>query len=417
MTTKQLSIKTNVLWNSIGSLTYLGCQWLITVFVVRLSSGYDDAGLLSLAMAVVSFFNTLANYKMGTYQVSDIDHENTLGEYLGFRCLMLGISFVLCVVYSLISCPLYAVITIALYYFFMAVGLVIDVLHGTDQQNRRMDYIGISFIIRGFLILGAFLFTYGISTSLNLAIISMTLASVLVLLLYDIPRTAQFEKVYFFITRQKFWFFLKNSFPVVVASLASSAVFTIPKQYLVMTLGESALGIYSSVAALALIVQMSATYLYVPLLDLLPRLFFKESVSNFSRLLLRTTALIIGATAIIAIILIFLGMPLLSFLFGESIVPYVYLLQPVLLSTATTAFLWFYGDTLIALRDFKTYFIGNFVAFVMVIPASVVCVNYWGMNGVSFAIAIACACGIVVLIYGIVCKIKQQRKNMKIKYE
>ena len=162
---------------------------------------------------------------------------------------------------------------------------------------------------------------------------------------------------------------------------------------------------------------MSATYLYVPLLDLLPRLFFKESVSNFSRLLLRTTALIIGATAIIAIILIFLGMPLLSFLFGESIVPYVYLLQPVLLSTATTAFLWFYGDTLIALRDFKTYFIGNFVAFVMVIPASVVCVNYWGMNGVSFAIAIACACGIVVLIYGIVCKIKQQRKNMKIKYE
>ena len=45
---KQLSVKANMLWNSIGSMTYLACQWLITIVVVRLSSGYEDAGLLSL---------------------------------------------------------------------------------------------------------------------------------------------------------------------------------------------------------------------------------------------------------------------------------------------------------------------------------------------------------------------------------
>ena len=47
---RELSLKANVLWNSIGSMFYLGCQWLITVLVVRLSSGFDAAGLLSLAM-------------------------------------------------------------------------------------------------------------------------------------------------------------------------------------------------------------------------------------------------------------------------------------------------------------------------------------------------------------------------------
>ena len=56
MAVKKLSIKANMLWNSIGSMTYLGCQWLVTIFVVRLSSGYDAAGLLSLAMAVVGIF-------------------------------------------------------------------------------------------------------------------------------------------------------------------------------------------------------------------------------------------------------------------------------------------------------------------------------------------------------------------------
>ena len=35
---KQLSVKANMLWNSAGSMTYLACQWLTTIVVVRLSS-------------------------------------------------------------------------------------------------------------------------------------------------------------------------------------------------------------------------------------------------------------------------------------------------------------------------------------------------------------------------------------------
>ena len=69
-----------MLWNSAGSITYLACQWLVTVLIVRLSNGYDAAGLLSLAMSVTGTFGTFANYKMGTYQISDIKHDNTTSE-------------------------------------------------------------------------------------------------------------------------------------------------------------------------------------------------------------------------------------------------------------------------------------------------------------------------------------------------
>ena len=71
---EKLSVKANMIWNSIGSMTYLACQWFTTIFVVRLSSGYDDAGLLSLAMSVVGIFGTFANYKMGTY--ADLRHSS-----------------------------------------------------------------------------------------------------------------------------------------------------------------------------------------------------------------------------------------------------------------------------------------------------------------------------------------------------
>ncbi len=83
---------------------------------------------------------------MGTYQISDIKHEHTLGEYLGFRCFMLVVAFLCCIVYAYFTCPDYALVTVALFYLFKGVGLIIDIFHGVDQVNRRMDYMGKSFM-------------------------------------------------------------------------------------------------------------------------------------------------------------------------------------------------------------------------------------------------------------------------------
>lgn len=393
-----LSDRVNILWNSAGSLTYLACQWLITIFVVRLSDGYDAAGILSLAMSVVGVFGTFANYKMGTFQVSDINHDNTLGEYLGFRALTLGIAFVACMVYALFTVAPYVWGTVALYYLFKAVGLLIDICHGTDQQHRRMDYIGKSYLAQGVLTLAAFVAVFWITQDINVSIVAMAVAALAVLLLYDRPKVAQFEQVTFSLSREKALYFLKVSFPAVVASLAASAIFTVPKQYLALEFGEAALGVYSSVSAPALIIQMGATYLYNPFLDVFPRLYFDGDRRGFLKLLARTVGAILLVAVACSVILEFAGSWVLQLLFGQSIAPYVYLLQPVILATVLTAFLWFIGDLLITLRDFKAYFISNVVALIAVVPLSFACVGLWDMNGVSFASAAACFVGVLLLL-------------------
>lgn len=395
--TAPLSTKANMLWNSAGSLVFLACQWLTTIFVVRLSDGYDEAGVLSLAMAVVGVFGTFANYKMGTYQISDIDHENTLGEYLGFRMLTLSASFALCVGYAFLTCAPHVVATVALFFCYKAAGMLADVLHGTNQQHRRMDYSGKSFMLQGVASLASFAAVFGATQDLNAAIVAMTVLTLAVFAFYDVPRTRRFEKVELSLTKGKAWYFLKTSFPAVLASLAASAIFAVPKQYLAFSCGDSALGIYSSVAAPALIVQMGAMYLYSPLLDLFPRHYFSGDRPGFLRLLARTVVSIVAVAVACAFLLEFVGEWLLGLLFGEGIVEYTYLLQPVILSTVLTAFLWFFGDLLIALRNFKAYFIGNVAALIAVVPLSFACVDVWDMNGVSFAGAGACLVGVVLL--------------------
>lgn len=395
---KQLSVKANMLWNSAGSMVYLACQWAITIVVVRLSTGFDDAGLLSLAMSVVGIFSTFANYKMGTYQVSDIRHENTVGEYMSFRILTLTVSFAICMIYAFCTCSAYALITIALFYAFKAVGLLIDILHAVDQINRRMDYMGISFMLQGTLTFAAFVAVFWLSQNLNLAIFAMILAALAVLFMFDLPRCQRFERVRLGLSWRKALFFLRVSFPAVVASVAASAIFTIPKQYLAMVSGDAALGIYASVAAPALVIQMGAQYLYGPLLDIFPRLFFEEDRKGFLLLLVKTVVGIICVTIVCAVILEFVGGWALQLLFGEGIAPYVYLLQPIILSTAATAFLWFFGDLLITLRRFWANFAGNITAFLAVIPLTFICVSIWDMNGVSFAGAGACMLGVLILL-------------------
>jgi O-antigen/teichoic acid export membrane protein len=130
-------------------------------------------------------------------------------------------------------------------------------------------------------------------------------------------------------------------------------------------------------------------------------------VRGFVALLGKTVAGIVGVTVACAIVLEFIGAWALALLFGESIVPYVYLLQPIIVSTAATAFLWFFGDLLITLRHFWANFAGNVVSFLAVIPLTFLCVDRWDMNGVSFAGAGACLAGVAILLLFLVKVVKK----------
>lgn len=391
-----LSIRQNMLWNSAGSLFYLVCQWLITVLVVRLSSNFDASGLLSLAMSVVGTYGTLADCKVRTYQVSDINNEHRLAEFLAFRCITLGVAFVVCMIYAAITCPPHALIAITLFYAYRGIGMLIDILHGCNQKNQRMDYIGKSCILLGVLSIIGFSVVFKLTQSLELALLAMIAAAIATFVLFDMPHTSRFEPIRISITPKMALTLASRTIPAALATLASTSVLTIPKQYLFAVSGDAALGIYSSIAAPALIVQMGAQYLYGPLLSVFPRHYSEGNVRQFNHLLVRTTLSIVLVAGICALGLVFVGEPLLIFVFGEKIREHVYLLQPVILATLATAFLWFLGDLLITVRDLAGNFIGSIAALITALPLSFLCVNAFGMNGVSFSVALSCLMGVVI---------------------
>ena len=63
--------KSNVIWNTVGSVFYSACQWIITIIVVHVAT-YETAGHLSLAMTMSSSFSAISLFSMRNYQVSDV---------------------------------------------------------------------------------------------------------------------------------------------------------------------------------------------------------------------------------------------------------------------------------------------------------------------------------------------------------
>ena len=99
--------------------------------------------------------------------------------------------------------------------------------------------------------------------SVPLAIFAMFIAVVLVGWFYDLPRTSALTCIVVGISRNKVKRLLITCLPAVVAGIAVSASASIPRQYLSSALGDSALGVYSSIVA-PITYSNGGLYLYNP---------------------------------------------------------------------------------------------------------------------------------------------------------
>ena len=376
-----LSLKKNIAWNSAGSIVRLGCNYLVTIAVVRLSHGFDAAGALSLAMSVSNLVAPFADFRLRTVQVTDVRGEHSSGEYVGLRLLTSVLAFVAGTIYAIITCSFDAVPAIVAYLVSSLAANFIEGLHAIDQRHLRMDYIGRSYMMQGISNLALFSAVLWLSDSLVLACASMAVSTLAICFAYDMPRARGFESTRPVIDLRSAARTLATLLPLVIAQVCSSAVLTVPKQYLAASVSTAALGIYSSVASPATIVQMGATYIYSPLMGEFAQR-FKDDKASALKLFRRTIEGIVGITVAFSALILIFGEWVLALLYGQEIVEYSYLLGPAVL--CVTAFAWFMNDLLLSLRDYKASFLGNVIATVVSLVITVPMVNLFSMNGVSW---------------------------------
>ena len=393
---EQLPLRTNIIWSSTGSLTKTMCNWLITIAAVRLSSGFDTAGVLALAMSISNLVVPIAEYRLRTVQVTDVRGEHTARQYLGMRVLSSAAAMIIGAVYTLVTSKLSLFLVITVYCASQVIATFLEGFPATEQRHMRMDYIGISYLLQGGGGLIAFIVGISLLDSLLAAVSLLTLITLVIAVAYDIPRARRFGSIRPVIDWRDAGLTFARLFPLAMVTAALSVVTLVPRQYLDTHLGSEALGIYASVAVPAVIIQASAAYIYTPILGRLIELLTTRKRKALT-LLARILALFIGVGALAAIAFRIAGEWFLTLLFGVQIAPYTYLIQPALVLSLITAFVWFANDILLGLRDYLGCFLGGVVAAAVTVLITGPFTRIFGLNAPS-AVGIAASASALVLM-------------------
>ena len=404
---KAISIKRNMLFNTVGSLMYQGCLWLTTVLVVTLSHGYGDSGVYAFAMSVGNMFSAVSTYSMRTYQVSDLAGKYSQENYVGFRILTIALGFVALGAYSVFVSPDAAtLISIFIYLLFRCDESFCDVLYGVDQRGERMDYIGISQFIRGIAVVVAFAAGMALLGSLDAAIALMFPACLLVTVLWDIPHASRFAPIKPQIGFTQAKSLLVECLPMVLGTLFLGAIVSVARQYYGNMAGSEALGIYAAVATPAVLIQAGARYLYAPALVPLARQ-WEDDRNVFAHTFRKSLVLMVVAVIAMVALLTLAGPWFFHVVYGPSIAESVYLFRDVLIGTGLTAVLWYVFDVLVVCRDMRGALISAAVALVTSLVLMIPLEDAFDMSGINYTVIAACASGVVVGLVGLWCTVRK----------
>lgn len=395
---KRQSIGKNMLFNSVGSLFYLMCQWLVTVLSTRLGS-FETCGVLTLAISITNVFYVVSTFSLRVFQVSDTNGKYPPGRYYSTRLMTGMLGFAGCVLFTLANAQysLMQALCIVVYMLFKLGEALVDTLAAEQQKAWRMDYTCYSFLMRGIAMLGTFVAAMLLWHSLLIALVLMAVATLAIVLLYDLHLTLKLAPGKFDLSLKKSLPLLKEAWPMMLNGMLMTMLASIPRYFLEQFAGSETLGVYSSIAMPAVIIQTGCSFIYSPLVAPLSEKYHAGDRAGFGRGILRALLAVLAMAAAVMLGGVLLGDWGLCLLYGEAIAPYTGQLLMVLVATLCMALLYFFEVPLTIVRRLKMMSVMHLVAAVLVTLLSVMLIPSMGMVGVNVAIIAAAGLDVVCM--------------------
>ena len=401
----------NIFYNSFGTIFYYGCQWLTTLLVVRIS-GFEDGGNYSLAMTFTAAFAIMALFNTRQYQVSDVTGEYSDRTYIRSRFIAMAISFAVCFAGLFFNAYTpYQWGVILLYMLFKCGEAWIDVYHGIDQKNGRMDYICYSYIFRGFFMIAGFCGVLYLTKNLVLAIGSITLLTFLTAFFYDRRMAERFIAKDGAANRADVKKLMFAMLPLVLVAVTNNLSISFPKYFLERFYDETVLGYYSSVATPSMIVQVGASTIFIPLITPLADRLKENDKKGFLEILKKVALVFAGLSVLALIVSALFGEWFLVLLFQEEIRPYTYLFVPIIISTLLISVNAALFPVCTVLREIKGQLAVGIGGIVSSVAASAVLIRHYCMDGVVVSLLITLAIQIIIEIYCVYRKMSKWKET------
>lgn len=405
--------KQSVFWNMMSS----GLNSIVSMlllWVVTLLNGVSDAGIFSLGFSTSQMMLTIGNYGMRNYQATDVTNKYSMRIYEASRIITNIIMMIS--VFGFVWFKGYyfekAMITILLC-LLKVTDAIDDVYGGYYQVKGRLDISGkimsiriVAYII-GFIV--SLVFTHNLIMSCIIAIIISTL--VLIVLVNSTKILIPLEKPAFY--WKEIWNLLVECFPLCISAFLLIYMGNAPKYAIDTYLTAKDQAYYTYLFMPCFVTNLFVGFALQPLLVRLSKSWVHKEYRNFIKLcgLIFTGAIVISVLIIIAGAI--LGCPILSIVFGVSLLKYKNVLIVLLIGGAFFAFAVIEQIILTVMRRQVYLLIGFGIASAMAMLISGFLVKRYALLGAAYAYTISAGTLFLVLAFMIFIflYIEKRKKN------
>ncbi|WP_448908835.1 lipopolysaccharide biosynthesis protein [Holdemanella biformis] len=314
--------KKNVIWNMIGTTANAFNSLFFMIIVTRIN-GLKDSGVFTLAFSLACLFCFIGNYEGRVFQVTDVKQDFSNKEYIVHRISSCILMMVTVLIYCLImKYDAYKMsITFALC-FMKCCEVFSDVFYGVLQKNDNLELVGKSLFFKSIASIVVFIVLDLITKNLLLSCIGLDLIWLVVLFLYDIPKTKKLIQKEEKISLTNIIKLYKDGF--FSFSILFLAVYLVNAQKYALDgiVAESLQAIFGIVLMPATIISLACQYLLQPILNTIANLYALGQKKEFNILIFKSSLLVLAFGFACVIGAYLLGIPVLNILYGVDISDY-----------------------------------------------------------------------------------------------
>lgn len=328
------AFRRNFIWNVIGTTCWNFTSLFFLMLATRLN-GIDDAGIFSFAFSTACVFYVIGVYSGRTFQITDTTKDISDSDYFHARFW----SCAAMLIFALFFCffrgyDAYKFTIIMLLTLYKALEAISESTYAVIQKQNRLDEVGKSFFLKAIFSLIFFFVIDALTHNLILTCTMLVLASVAIILFYDIPRLCQ---AHFRLVKpdlKKVWFLTRKGFFVFGFSFLGIYLINAPKYAIDSASTNEVQTIYGIIAMPATVLALFGQYVIQPFLMAL-KSSLHQNFSRFIKLTIRLTlsVFVFGLICLLAAWL--LGIPVLELLYA---IPLADHLLPLLIVIAGGTF-------------------------------------------------------------------------------
>lgn len=314
--------KKNVIWNMIGTTANAFNSLFFMIIVTRIN-GLKDSGIFTLAFSLACLFCFIGNYEGRVFQVTDVKQDFSNKEYIVHRISSCILMMVTVLIYCLImKYDAYKMsVTFALC-FMKCCEVFSDVFYGVLQKNDNLELVGKSLFFKSIASILVFVVLDMVTKNLLLSCVGLDLIWLVVLFLYDIPKTKNLIQNEEKISLMNIIKLYKDGF--FSFSILFLAVYLVNAQKYALDgiVVESLQAVFGIVLMPATIISLACQYLLQPILNTVANLYALGQKKEFNILIFKSSLLVLvfGLVCIIGAYLF--GIPVLNILYGVNISDY-----------------------------------------------------------------------------------------------